>query len=59
MNRLYELPRGSAIADLARRFPEESGKSLKKKEKTEKIKKQLIMQASVGDPLLLMIKSII
>lgn len=56
MNRLYELPRGSAIADLAKRFPEESGKTIKKKEKTEKIKQQMIKAASAGDPLLLMVK---
>lgn len=55
MNRLYEVPRGSAIADLIGRFPEETKQSAKARAKAAEKKRELLKLASVGDPLMLMI----
>lgn len=58
MNRLYEVPRGSAIADLINKFPEESKQTAKARAKAAEKKRELLKLASVGDPLMLMVTGI-
>lgn len=55
MNRLHEVPRGAAIEELVKRFPQESSQEVKKRLKGESVLKQMIEQARIRDPLLLII----
>lgn len=55
MNRLYEVPRGSAIGELINKFPEETKQVAKARAKAAEKKRELLKLASVGDPLMLMI----
>lgn len=55
MNRLHEVPRGAAIGELVKRFPQESSGEVRQRLKGESMLKQMIEQARIRDPLLLII----
>lgn len=54
MNRLYEVPRAAALAELVARYPPESEEEVKRRKRGE-ARKRLIVQQGTRDPLFLLV----